>query len=96
MLGRVGIVGELWVSLCCSDADRNLRRYDNYNYLEGFNDKASSVRYCLPPGYSYRLYANNTYGSSVVNLSGTGYVGSIYNLGTIGFGDKLSSSRFIP
>lgn len=76
--------------------DRNLRRYDNYNYLEGFNDKASSVRYCLPPGYSYRLYANNTYGGSVLNLSGTGYVGSIYNLGTIGFGDKLSSSRFIP
>jgi hypothetical protein len=77
-------------------ADRNLRRYDNYNNLEGFNDKASSVRYCLPAGNSYILYNNNTYGGSTVTLSGTGAVGSIFDLGTIGFGDKLSSSKFVP
>jgi hypothetical protein len=77
-------------------ADRTLRRYDNYNSLEGFNDKASSVRYCLPAGSTYRLYKDNTYRGGIFNLTGTGAVGSVIDLGAVGFGDTLSSSQFVP
>jgi hypothetical protein len=75
-------------------ADRNLRRYDNFKYLEGFNDKTSSARWCIPAGWAYRLYRDNTYGGSFYTLTGSGIFNAISNLDLVGFGDALSSSKF--
>ncbi len=36
--------------------DRNLENYLNYDDAESFEDKAESVRWCLPSGLSYRIY----------------------------------------
>jgi hypothetical protein len=71
--------------------DRNLEDYSNYDRTEGFEDKASSVFYCIPPGWRYRLYKDKYYGGSYYDLIGVG----VKNLEIYGFGDKTSSSRWL-
>ncbi len=63
----------------------------SFSNTEGFNDKASSIRYCIPFGWRYRLYENSNYGGSYKQFGGRGSV----NLHSVGFGDKGSSGRFI-
>lgn len=58
----------------------------------GFNDKASSVAWLLPPGTAYLLFEDDTYGGAVLPLVGNGQVQVIEDLG--GFSDKISSSKF--
>lgn len=73
--------------------------WENFNTLEGFNDKGSSVRWCAPVGTSIVLYEDANYGGRSVILIGTGTVQEIANLndydgsGT-GFGDDPSSIQF--
>lgn len=82
-------------------ADRNLESLNDFNQLEGFGDKASSVIYFLKPGQRVTLYEHdhsnsNNSGRSLV-LEGTGQVEYITNLedpGFEGLGDDISSLKF--
>ena len=56
---------------------------------DGFNDKASSVKYSVPAGWQAVLYENNNYAKRGYALKGSG---SIPDLGY--FGDKCSSIRW--
>ena len=77
--------------------DRNLKPYVNYTYeaMESFNDKTSSIRWCIPSGHAMKVYQHNTYGGSSLTLNGNGYVQSHVNLNYLSFGDKISSSKFV-
>jgi hypothetical protein len=71
--------------------DFSLERYSNLNYVEGFGDKTSAVRWCLPFGWRFRIYEHDSYGGSYKELKGSGS----QNLNSWNFGDKMSSGRFI-
>jgi hypothetical protein len=71
--------------------DYNKEQYANFSYVEGFNDKTSAVRYCLPYGWRARLYEHSNFGGSYRELSGRGSL----NLNNVSFGDKTSSMRFL-
>ncbi len=71
--------------------DTGRENYANFSNVEGFNDKASALRYCIPYGWRYRLYEHSNYGGSYKQFGGRGSV----NLNNVGFGDKGSSGRFI-
>ncbi len=72
-------------------ADAGKENYANFSSIEGFNDKASSIRYCIPSGWRFRLYEHSSYGGGYRELRGTGSV----NLNNVAFGDKGSSGRFV-
>lgn len=68
----------------------------------GFDKKASSVRYQIPPGYVYRLYKNKSFvgqspGKDFIDLEGTGKVEEIEDLKAKNknFDNKISSSRYL-
>jgi len=103
--GSCNSINEAWVELYQDDTFRNrglmidyrdsgLEDYSNYNNVEGFGDKASAVRWCIPPGYSYTLYEDDTFRGAPFPLIGTGRFEEIPNLHDRGFGDKASSSRW--
>ncbi|WP_043392719.1 hypothetical protein [Archangium violaceum] len=71
--------------------DYTQENYSNFSSIEGFNDKASAVRYCLPSGWRARLYEHSNFGGSYRELSGRGSL----NLNNVSFGDKTSSMRFL-
>ncbi len=73
--------------------DRALYELSNFNNLDGFNDKTSSVRWRLPVGMSVELFDDDNFRDTRKVLVGNGNVQQISNLG--GFGDKVSSMRFI-
>ncbi len=74
--------------------DRALEDYTNYDRVDGFEDKTTSVVWCLPPGATYRLWENkNSCGGDHRDLVGTGALASIANLG--GFGDETSCSEWL-
>ncbi len=59
-------------------------------------DKTSAVRWCIPVGWRYRLYADkNPCGGSYKDLVGNGAVQTLSNLGDIGFNDKVSCSKWL-
>jgi hypothetical protein len=60
-----------------------------------FENKVSSVRFQIPPGYNYALYDGRKYTGDILYLCGTGYVEEIRDLGRgYGFRDKVSSARY--
>jgi hypothetical protein len=75
--------------------DRALENYADYDSAEGFEDKASSVRWCLPEGVKYRLWEDKNFSGSFYDLLGVGSLQGIANLGSIGWGDRVSSSEWI-
>lgn len=99
-------VGDAWVelyddntfgdrSLMIDYADRFLEDYRNYDHAEGFEDKASSVRWCLPPGVTYRLWEDKEpCRGDHVDLVGDGAFHAISNLDDVGFGDAASCSEW--
>ncbi|NIM95437.1 MAG: hypothetical protein GTO18_17205 [Anaerolineales bacterium] len=74
--------------------DRDQDDFDNFNILDGFNDKTSSVRWCAPVGCNIILYEHDSYGGAPVTLPGLGEVAGASDLG--GFDDEASSIRFYP
>lgn len=72
-------------------ADYSKRRYDDLKKVEGFGDKTSAVRWCVPNGWRARIYQHDTFGGSYKEFTGMGS----QNLNDIGFGDKTSSVRFV-
>jgi hypothetical protein len=75
-------------------ADRNLKNWSTFHQIDAFNDKASAVRWCIPIGHRVRLYADSNFRGSTKDLIGNGSVQEV-NLNTWGFGDKVSSARWL-
>jgi hypothetical protein len=105
-------IQEAWVELYDDDhfdgdrsimidyRDRNKRNYNNYDQVEGFEDKTSAARWCLPSGWKYRLYEDkSTCSGSTRDLVGTGKPKEDKNFGNdegiANFGDKVSCSKWI-
>ncbi len=100
-LGQCGR-GEGWVELYDDDGFRDrslvfdyrdrdredLRRFKSH---DGFNDKASSARWCLPAGCVATLHADTGHKGRTLRLTGKG---SISNLKSRNFGDETSSIAF--
>ena len=83
-------------SLMIDYADRFREDYRNYDHAEGFEDKASSVRWCLPPGVTYRLWEDkNPCGGDHLDLVGDGAFHAISDLDDHGFGDDASCSEWL-
>jgi hypothetical protein len=72
-------------------ADYNLRRYDNLKNVEGFGDKTSAVRWCIPSGWRVRLYDDDGFRDRYKEFTGIGQ----QNLNSVSFNDKTSSVRFV-
>lgn len=98
-------IGDAWVelyddnhfgdrSLMIDYVDRFLEDYANYDHAEGFEDKTSSLRWCLPPGVTYRLGENKEPCRDFFDLVGDGGFHEIADLDDVGFGDKASCSQW--
>jgi hypothetical protein len=81
--------------------DRGLRNYLNYDLVEGFEDKSSAARWCLPSGWRYRLFRHkgNCRGRTV-DLVGSGVPASDRRFGDNAgvvrrFNDEVSCSLWI-
>jgi len=72
--------------------DRDKDDFYDFNNLDGFNDKTSSVRWCAPVECNITIYENSYYGGGYVTLPGTGGVIADSDFG--GFNDEVSSIRF--
>ncbi len=71
---------------------RNIGNFHNISSDDGksgFNDKASAVKFNVPPGWKAVLYENSNYSKRAYPLKGRG---AIADLGY--FGDKASSIRW--
>ncbi|WP_163988935.1 hypothetical protein [Pyxidicoccus caerfyrddinensis] len=75
-------------------ADRGLKNWGSFHSIDAFNDKASAVRWCIPPGWRVRLYGDSNYSGSYKDLIGTGTLREV-NLNSWSFGDKVSSARWL-
>ncbi|WP_164016651.1 hypothetical protein [Pyxidicoccus trucidator] len=75
-------------------ADRSLKNWASFHSIDAFNDKASAVRWCIPPGHRVRLYNDSNYGGSYKDLIGSGTIREV-NLNSWSFGDKVSSARWL-
>ena len=83
-------------SLMIDFVDRALEDYSNFDRAEGFEDKTSSVRWCLPHGAAFRLWENkNSCGGASRDLVGDGSFHGISSLDDIGFGDATSCAEWI-
>lgn len=74
--------------------DRDLKNWGSFHSIDAFNDKASAVRWCIPPGWRVRLYGDSNYAGSYKDLIGTGTLREV-NLNSWSFGDKVSSARWL-
>lgn len=74
--------------------DRSLKNWARFSEVDNFNDKASAVRYCIPPGYRVRLYKDSNYSGSTKDLVGTGAPTSV-NLNNWSFGDNTSAAQWL-
>ena len=74
--------------------DRDKDDFENFNKLDGFNDKTSSVRWSAPKGCEIILYEHDSYDGDKLVLSGNGYTKSYSDLDDYEFGDKTSSVKF--
>ncbi|MEM1412373.1 MAG: hypothetical protein AAGH19_08430, partial [Pseudomonadota bacterium] len=75
--------------------DRTRFELNNFNNLDNFNDKASSVRWRLPFGVNVFLYEDDSSAGDPFLLVGNGQVQGYTDLGDLGFGDKTSSMAFL-
>jgi hypothetical protein len=85
-------------------AGHDLRRYEtylDYTKMEDFDGRASSLTWCLPPGWAYRLYRDPPSSSSstdgqrtFLSLYGAGRLMGISDLKTWGLDNQISSSFY--
>ncbi|WP_158621624.1 hypothetical protein [Corallococcus aberystwythensis] len=76
--------------------DKGLKNWANFNDVDGFNDKASSVRWCLPPGYRVRLYNDSNFRGGYRDLVGDGTLHEAnLNSKAWDFNDKVSSALWM-
>ncbi|MCY1041929.1 hypothetical protein OV208_11445 [Corallococcus sp. bb12-1] len=74
--------------------DQGLKNWARFNDVDKFNDKASAVRWCIPPGHRVRLYNDSNHQGSYKDLVGDGMLHEV-NLNHWSFGDKVSSARWL-
>ncbi|MBN8232746.1 hypothetical protein JYK02_35035 [Corallococcus macrosporus] len=74
--------------------DQGLKNWARFSDVDAFNDKASAVRWCIPPGHRVRLHGDSNYKGSAKDLVGDGLPHEV-NLNSWGFGDKVSSARWL-
>lgn len=75
--------------------DRHLKNYRNLNSVEDFEDRPTSVRWCIPHGAVYRLWQRrDPCEGNVVDLVGTGSLEPL-NLHDVSFGDAASCSEWL-
>ena len=72
----------------------NMKNVPSDDGKSGFNDKCSSVMYCISLGSTCRLWENTNYGGKYFDLIGTGNLEKI-DLKAQGFNDKVSSLQWI-
>jgi hypothetical protein len=53
----------------------------NFNNLDGFNDKTTSIRWRTPVGLNVRLYDDDTFGDRNLSLGGRGRTQWLFNVG---------------
>jgi len=83
-------------SLMIDYVDRTLENESNYDSFEGFEDKTSSAKWCIPAGWRYRLWENkNPCSGSYRDLLGNGAVQTNSDFKSISFGDKVSCSQWL-
>jgi hypothetical protein len=71
-------------SLMIDFVDRNRENYSNYDHVEDFEDRTSSVRWCLPPGATYRLWQDKEPCSGThLDLAGSGALDEISDVGSL-------------
>jgi hypothetical protein len=77
--------------------DRHLFELNNFEFLDNFGDKTSSVRWRLPVGLNVELFEDENFDSegSMLILRGTGQTEWIGDLDDFDFGDAISSMRFV-
>ncbi|WP_126933817.1 hypothetical protein [Corallococcus sp. AB018] len=76
--------------------DQGLKNWARFDDVDRFNDKTSSVRWCIPPGYRVRLYDDSNYKGSYRDLVGDGTLHEAnLNSKAWGFNDKVSSARWL-
>jgi hypothetical protein len=88
-------------SIMIDYVDRDLEDYSNYDRVEDFEDQASSVLWCLPPGLSYVLHQDKEpCGGGLLQLFGDGSMHGITHLSQYGWdypdGGRVSCSYFYP
>jgi hypothetical protein len=81
-------------SLLIDYTDRNFENYENFKMAEDFEDKVSSVRWCLPPELTFTLYIDKNPCRGMFRLTGDEYVQEIPNLHDDGYGDRFSCAKF--
>ncbi|RYZ44071.1 MAG: hypothetical protein EOO71_00950 [Myxococcaceae bacterium] len=74
--------------------DQGLKNWARFDAVDKFNDKASSVRWCIPPGHRVRLYNDSNHQGGYKDLVGDGLPHEV-NLNQWSFGDKVSSARWL-
>jgi hypothetical protein len=83
-------------SLMVDFVDRDQEDYLNFDHAEGFEDKPSAVRWCLPDGATFRLWQDkNPCGGSMLDLVGDGTFHQISNLDSVNFGDTASCAHWL-
>ena len=75
--------------------DRGLLELENFNDLDGFNDKTSSVRWRSPAGLDVELFQHDHFGGDKLVLPGTGHTETIADFEDVDFGDETSSLRWV-
>ncbi len=82
-------------SIVADYVDRNVRNYNNYDDVEGFEDKASAAKWMIAPGWQYLLFEDKNRKGDMFKLVGSdGRLRSISRLGDHGWNDKVSSSMW--
>jgi hypothetical protein len=79
-------------SIILDHVDRDLEDTERLGTVDGFEDRASSVRWCMPPGVRLRLYQHKApCGGRSHDLTGRGEL----DLETVGLGDQASCARWL-
>lgn len=105
--GECGSLDNAWVELFVDTdfngrnlmldyTDRILRPVNDLKYVDGFNDKASSVQWCLPLDVAVTLYDDPNYQGQSFALQGTGKLEKIDDLSNTSpaMGENVSSIKW--
>lgn len=84
-------------SVLIDHRDRFGRDYSNFANLGEigrFDDEFSSVKWLLPATHQFLAFEHHDFKGALLRLQGNGQPRSHRNLGSLGFGDRISSGRF--
>jgi len=82
-------------SLMIDYVDSLLKDYTDYDHVEDFEGRTSSVYWCLPPNWSYYLGWHKEPCRGFLPLRGTGSPWVIPDLHSVGWGGAISCSGYV-